>query len=127
METNIVKLVVEVESSGLISNDFDMETGSSDGLQPKQANLSCVHALSELHLHEIHVVPITPFSSIVGQTSGPFSMDSRIILLCCLFIMYSFILIFQESYNSFSNIGGRLSASERIDLSARVAIDKFVC
>ncbi|GKB61111.1 hypothetical protein Tco_0917297 [Tanacetum coccineum] len=37
--------------------EFDKETGSSDGLQPKQADLSCVHALNELHLHEIHVVP----------------------------------------------------------------------
>nr|GEU43693.1 integrase, catalytic region, zinc finger, CCHC-type, peptidase aspartic, catalytic [Tanacetum cinerariifolium] len=33
------------------------EIGSSDGLQPKKADLSDVHALNELHLHEIHVVP----------------------------------------------------------------------
>ncbi|GKF78306.1 hypothetical protein Tco_0230776, partial [Tanacetum coccineum] len=39
------------------SDEFDKETGSSDGLQPKQADLSCVHALNEPHLHEIHVVP----------------------------------------------------------------------
>nr|GEU99952.1 hypothetical protein [Tanacetum cinerariifolium] len=32
---------------------FDKETGSSDGLQPKQVDLSCVHALNEPHLHEI--------------------------------------------------------------------------
>ncbi|GJY31119.1 hypothetical protein Tco_0414614 [Tanacetum coccineum] len=38
------------------SDEFDKETGSSDGLQPKQADLSCVHALNELHSHEIHVV-----------------------------------------------------------------------
>nr|GEZ29068.1 hypothetical protein [Tanacetum cinerariifolium] len=37
--------------------EIDKETGSSDGLQPKRAHLSCVHALSELHLHEIHFVP----------------------------------------------------------------------
>ncbi|GKA84126.1 hypothetical protein Tco_0805721 [Tanacetum coccineum] len=55
METNIVKLVVEIESFGMSSDKFDKETGSSDGLQPKQADLSCVHALNELHLHEIRV------------------------------------------------------------------------
>ncbi|GKD14608.1 hypothetical protein Tco_1199015 [Tanacetum coccineum] len=46
MKTDIVKLVVEIESFGMIS----------DRLQPKQADLSCVHALNKLHLHEIHVV-----------------------------------------------------------------------
>ncbi|GKF49335.1 hypothetical protein Tco_0142586, partial [Tanacetum coccineum] len=57
VETNIVKLVVEIESFGMSSDEFDKETGSSDRLQPKQADLSCVHALNKLHLHEIHVVP----------------------------------------------------------------------
>ncbi|GKC92829.1 hypothetical protein Tco_1158271 [Tanacetum coccineum] len=55
MEIDIVKLVVEIESFGMISDEFDKEIGSSDGLQPKQADLSCVHALNEFHLHEIHV------------------------------------------------------------------------
>ncbi|GKB55134.1 hypothetical protein Tco_0905887 [Tanacetum coccineum] len=59
--------------------------------------------------------------------SGSFSMDSRIIGPCCLFIMYSSIMLFQESYISFHNIGGRLSAAERIALSARVVIEKFMC
>nr|GFC15098.1 hypothetical protein [Tanacetum cinerariifolium] len=36
------------------------------------------------------------------------------------------ILLLHESYMSFSNIGGRLSAPERIALSARVVIVKFV-
>nr|GEZ37774.1 zf-CCHC domain-containing protein/DUF4219 domain-containing protein/UBN2 domain-containing protein [Tanacetum cinerariifolium] len=36
---------------------FDKETGISDGLQPKQADLNYVHALNEPHLYEIHVVP----------------------------------------------------------------------
>ncbi|GJW07716.1 hypothetical protein Tco_1570139 [Tanacetum coccineum] len=53
----IVKLMVEIESFGMSSDELDKETRSSDGLQPKQADLSCVHALNELHLHEIHVVP----------------------------------------------------------------------
>ncbi|GKE24065.1 hypothetical protein Tco_1435577, partial [Tanacetum coccineum] len=59
METDIVKLVVETESFGMSVDEFDKEIGSYDGLQPKQADLSCVHALNELHLHEIHVVPST--------------------------------------------------------------------
>ncbi|GJX96215.1 hypothetical protein Tco_0352013 [Tanacetum coccineum] len=57
VEIDIVKLAVEIESFGMSSDEFDKETGSSDGLQPKQADLSCVHALNELHLNEIHVVP----------------------------------------------------------------------
>nr|GEY73224.1 hypothetical protein [Tanacetum cinerariifolium] len=40
------------------ADEFDKETVSSNGLQPKQADLSCVHALNEPHLREIHVVPI---------------------------------------------------------------------
>nr|GEZ32263.1 hypothetical protein [Tanacetum cinerariifolium] len=57
VENDIVKLVVEIESFGMSSDKFDEETGSSDGLQPKQANLSYVHALNELHLLDICVVP----------------------------------------------------------------------
>ncbi|GKB13659.1 hypothetical protein Tco_0847582, partial [Tanacetum coccineum] len=53
VETDIMKLVVEIECFG----EFDKETGSSDGLQPKQSDLNCVHALNEPHLLEIHVVP----------------------------------------------------------------------
>ncbi|GJU46822.1 hypothetical protein Tco_1204088 [Tanacetum coccineum] len=58
VETDIVKLMVEIKSFGMSSDEFDKETGSSDGLQPKQADMSCVHALNELHFHEIRVVPI---------------------------------------------------------------------
>ncbi|GJZ29654.1 hypothetical protein Tco_0574301 [Tanacetum coccineum] len=57
VETDMVKLVVEIECFGMSFNEFDKETGSSDGLQPKQTDLSCFHALNEPHLHEIHVVP----------------------------------------------------------------------
>ncbi|GJX77130.1 hypothetical protein Tco_0323941 [Tanacetum coccineum] len=56
IHTDIVKLVVEIKSFGMSSDEFDKETGSSDGLQPKQADPSYVHALNELHLHEIRVV-----------------------------------------------------------------------
>ncbi|GJT61184.1 hypothetical protein Tco_1004717 [Tanacetum coccineum] len=38
--TDIVKLVVEIESFGMNFDEFDKETGSSDGLQPKQADLN---------------------------------------------------------------------------------------
>nr|GEV17154.1 hypothetical protein [Tanacetum cinerariifolium] len=57
VKTDIVKLMVEIESFGMSSDKFDEETGSSDGLQPKQADMSYVHALNKLHLHEIRVVP----------------------------------------------------------------------
>nr|GEV93169.1 hypothetical protein [Tanacetum cinerariifolium] len=57
METNIVELVVEIKSFGMSSDDFNKETVSFDELQLKQADLSCAHALIELHLHEIRVVP----------------------------------------------------------------------
>ncbi|GKC99788.1 hypothetical protein Tco_1170063, partial [Tanacetum coccineum] len=57
METDIVKRVIEIESFGISADEFDKEIGSSDGLQLKQADLSCVHALNALHLHEIRVVP----------------------------------------------------------------------
>nr|GFB10286.1 hypothetical protein [Tanacetum cinerariifolium] len=56
-KTNMVKLVVEIEHFGMIADELDKETGSSDGLQPKQVDLSCVHTLNEFHLDEIHVVP----------------------------------------------------------------------
>ncbi|GJY47886.1 hypothetical protein Tco_0437842 [Tanacetum coccineum] len=55
VETDIVKLVVEIETFSMSFDEFDKEIGSSDGLQPKQADMSCVHALNELHLHEIYV------------------------------------------------------------------------
>ncbi|GJV06465.1 hypothetical protein Tco_1344121 [Tanacetum coccineum] len=57
VETDMVKLVVEIECFGMSFDDFDKETRLSDGLQPKQADLSYVHALNEPYLHEIHVVP----------------------------------------------------------------------
>ncbi|GJY82094.1 hypothetical protein Tco_0494845 [Tanacetum coccineum] len=57
VETDMVKLMVEIECFSMSFDESDKETGSSDGLQRKQADLSCVHALNELHLHEIHVAP----------------------------------------------------------------------
>nr|GEX77075.1 hypothetical protein [Tanacetum cinerariifolium] len=55
-KTIMMKLVVEIECFGMSADEFDKETGSSDGLQPKQADLSCVHTLNEPHLREIHVI-----------------------------------------------------------------------
>ncbi|GKE72947.1 hypothetical protein Tco_1534988, partial [Tanacetum coccineum] len=46
VEIDIVKLVVEIESFGMNSDEFDKEARSSNGLQQKQADLSCVHALT---------------------------------------------------------------------------------
>ncbi|GKB91758.1 hypothetical protein Tco_0964030 [Tanacetum coccineum] len=57
VDTDMMKLVVEIKSFGMSFDEFDKETGSSDGLQPKQVDLNCVHALNELHLHETRVVP----------------------------------------------------------------------
>ncbi|GJY54703.1 hypothetical protein Tco_0446367 [Tanacetum coccineum] len=56
VENDLLDLVVEIESFGMSFDEFDKETGSSDGLQPNQADLSYVYALNELHLHAIHVV-----------------------------------------------------------------------
>ncbi|GJV92360.1 hypothetical protein Tco_1540173 [Tanacetum coccineum] len=69
VETDIVKLVVEIESFGMSFDEFDKETMSVDELQLGQADLSCVHALNELHLHEIHVVPCTDKSKITRKQS----------------------------------------------------------
>nr|GFD02324.1 hypothetical protein [Tanacetum cinerariifolium] len=57
VEIDIVKLVVEIKSFGMGFDKFDKKTVSVDGLKPKQADLSYVHALNELHLHEIRIVP----------------------------------------------------------------------
>ncbi|GJT08957.1 hypothetical protein Tco_0843419 [Tanacetum coccineum] len=37
VETDMMKLVVEIECFGVNFDEFDKETGSSDELQPKQA------------------------------------------------------------------------------------------
>nr|GEV92400.1 copia protein [Tanacetum cinerariifolium] len=58
VETDIVRLVAEIERFGKTSDEFDKETRSSGGLQPKQADLNFIHALNILHLHEIRVIPI---------------------------------------------------------------------
>nr|GEY08633.1 hypothetical protein [Tanacetum cinerariifolium] len=56
-ELNTVKVSLMENLSHYCLDALVEETGSSDGLQPKQADLSYVHALNNLHLHEIRVVP----------------------------------------------------------------------
>nr|GEX40844.1 hypothetical protein [Tanacetum cinerariifolium] len=56
IEIDIVILVAKIKGFGMSADELDKETGSSDGLQPKRADLSYVHALNEPHLHEIHVI-----------------------------------------------------------------------
>ncbi|GJY75630.1 hypothetical protein Tco_0480746, partial [Tanacetum coccineum] len=79
METDIVKLVVEIKSYGISSDEFDKETGSSDGLQPKQADLNYVHTLNKLHLHEIHVVPSKHEVDQVKTTSTPIETQKSLL------------------------------------------------
>nr|GEX57842.1 hypothetical protein [Tanacetum cinerariifolium] len=55
VETDMVKLVVEIECFSMSFDKFDKETGSFDGVQPKQVDLNCVYALNELHWHETRV------------------------------------------------------------------------
>ncbi|GKG15544.1 hypothetical protein Tco_0357867, partial [Tanacetum coccineum] len=57
VETNIMKLEVEIESFGKNSDKIDKETVLFDELPLKQEDLSCIYALNELHLHVVHVVP----------------------------------------------------------------------
>ncbi|GJX75151.1 hypothetical protein Tco_0313746 [Tanacetum coccineum] len=57
METDKVKQIVEVESSGKSADEIDKETVSVGEMQLKQEDRSCVHASIELHLHIVHVVP----------------------------------------------------------------------
>nr|GEW97673.1 hypothetical protein [Tanacetum cinerariifolium] len=57
-KTKMMKLVVEIKCVGMNDDEFDKETGSSDGLQQEQVDLNYVHALNEPHFHKIHVVPI---------------------------------------------------------------------
>ncbi|GKD33722.1 hypothetical protein Tco_1249231, partial [Tanacetum coccineum] len=77
VEINMVTLVVEIKSSEISSDELDKETRSSDGLQPKQEDLSCVHALNGLHLHEIHVVPNVHQTCCRSEAGGRSSTRSR--------------------------------------------------
>ncbi|GJZ15304.1 hypothetical protein Tco_0550981 [Tanacetum coccineum] len=69
VKTDMVKLVVDIESCGKSSDEIDKETVSFGELQLKQEDLSCVHALNGLHLHEIRVVPSMDKSKITRKQS----------------------------------------------------------
>nr|GEV55125.1 putative reverse transcriptase domain-containing protein [Tanacetum cinerariifolium] len=90
VETDIVTLVVQIESFGMSADEFDKGAGSV-GLQPKQANLSCVHALNELHLHEICVIPIMPF----GLTNAP-AVFIDLMNIVCRPYLDKFVIVFIE-------------------------------
>nr|GEV65715.1 hypothetical protein [Tanacetum cinerariifolium] len=56
-KTRMLRLVVEIDVDGMITDVVDKVTCSFDGLQLKQVDLKCVHALNEPHLHDIRLVP----------------------------------------------------------------------
>ncbi|GJX39840.1 hypothetical protein Tco_0253143 [Tanacetum coccineum] len=84
LETDMMKLVVEIECFGVNFDEFDKETGSSDELQPKQADLNCIHVLKEPYLHEIHVVPNKHEADRLSFISSYACSDSLLLTpLCC--------------------------------------------
>nr|GEZ03398.1 hypothetical protein [Tanacetum cinerariifolium] len=56
-KTGMLRLVVKIDVGGMIADVIDKVTCSFDDLQLEQVDLKCVHALNELHLHDIRVVP----------------------------------------------------------------------
>nr|GEZ51027.1 hypothetical protein [Tanacetum cinerariifolium] len=70
-KNDMMKLVVEIECFAMSFDEFDKETRSFDRLQLKQADLSCIHAINEPHLHEIHVVPSKHEADLSGSESRP--------------------------------------------------------
>nr|GFD07326.1 hypothetical protein [Tanacetum cinerariifolium] len=56
-KTAMLMLVVEIDVGGMTAEVVDKLTCSSDDVQPKQVDLSCAHALTELHWHDIHADP----------------------------------------------------------------------
>ncbi|GJT22125.1 hypothetical protein Tco_0892062 [Tanacetum coccineum] len=55
-EIEMVNTTVEIEDQCMKTDQIDKETMSSDGMQSKQADVSCIHALNEHHWHEICVI-----------------------------------------------------------------------
>nr|GEW32540.1 hypothetical protein [Tanacetum cinerariifolium] len=56
-KTGMLRLVVEIDVGGMTADLVDKVTCSFDGVKLKQVDLKCIHALTEPHLHDIHVVP----------------------------------------------------------------------
>nr|GFB91755.1 hypothetical protein [Tanacetum cinerariifolium] len=86
IEANIMRLVDEIESFSKSFDEFDKETGPFDRLLPKQADMSCVHALNKLHSHEIRIVPCKheagQYSFIGGRLSAPdiIALSARVVI-----------------------------------------------
>ncbi|GKC49801.1 hypothetical protein Tco_1072546 [Tanacetum coccineum] len=59
VETNMVKLVVEIKCFGKSFDEFDKETWSSDWLQPKRKSVQklSVHLkVFQFHIVDVHVI-----------------------------------------------------------------------
>nr|GFA96898.1 hypothetical protein [Tanacetum cinerariifolium] len=56
-KTGMVIRVVEIDVGSMTADVVDKVICSSDDVQPKQVDLKCTHALTELHWHDIHVDP----------------------------------------------------------------------
>nr|GEV99333.1 ribonuclease H-like domain-containing protein [Tanacetum cinerariifolium] len=56
-KTGMLMLVVEINVGGMNADVVDKLNCSSDDVQPRQVDLRCTHALTELHWHDIHVDP----------------------------------------------------------------------
>nr|GFC68961.1 hypothetical protein [Tanacetum cinerariifolium] len=55
-KTGMMILVVEIDVGGMTADVVDKVTYSFDDLKLEEVDLKCVHALNELHLHDIRVV-----------------------------------------------------------------------
>nr|GFB87744.1 hypothetical protein [Tanacetum cinerariifolium] len=56
-KSGMLMLLVEIDVGGMTDDVVDKLTCSSDDVQPRQGDLRCAHALTELRWHDIHVVP----------------------------------------------------------------------
>nr|GEY89190.1 Gag-Pol polyprotein [Tanacetum cinerariifolium] len=56
-KTGMLMLVVETDVGGMTADGVDKSICSSDDVQPRQVDMRCAHALTELHWHDIHVDP----------------------------------------------------------------------
>nr|GFA33433.1 hypothetical protein [Tanacetum cinerariifolium] len=56
-KTGMLMLVVEIDVGGMTANVVDKLTYSFNDVQLRQVDLRCAHALTELHWHDIYVVP----------------------------------------------------------------------
>ncbi|GKB36365.1 hypothetical protein Tco_0881307 [Tanacetum coccineum] len=59
VETDMVKLMVEIKCFGMSFDEFDKETESSDRLQPMRKSIQklCVHLkLFQFHVVDVHVI-----------------------------------------------------------------------